>query len=200
MKKALSLILAMTLLFAMALPAAAAGQTTTLTINYESDAYYELIIPTDQVVQPGGHHKINTMVELGETRNLWGQHIDVECQISDFVGENHQKAYTGYLAALPAEFDTLEDEGAFLTGNGHSGYTDDNGTYAASPLLLRFQNVQEDGSCLNTAVTPAANENDETVWINVGSLWEACFLNNLGAPSDTYKATITYKASLNPND
>lgn len=189
MKKTLSLILAMALLFAMALPAAA--ETQTLTVNYSApEATYVLTIPADQTITDSTPNNIG-MVGVASSSNFFNRHLTVECQISEFKGATNSLVFPGFLAYHPKD-----GEADAIDGNGQSvmrSYCTESSdiTDQAVALILEFNRVEgENGALVNQAHCGG---------VDVDFLWAHTYLSNNKAPSDTYKATITYTASVNVN-
>lgn len=196
MKKTLSLILATVLLFALALPAAADEQTQTVTVNYEAPkAEYTLTIPQNQTMEDNTHSNIG-MVHVTSSKDFFNQYLSVECQISEFKGQDTKLVFGGSMAFLP---DGGVDEND-LCGNAHSvfraGSTEDSAvTTEAVPLILAFRNVTgEDGHLEDVAMS-----NTDSGPVQVDSLWAYVALSGNKAPTDTYTATVTYTASVKSN-
>lgn len=193
MKKALSLILALTLLFAMALPAAA--ETQTLTVVYSApETTYTLTIPSSQAVTDNVHTNIG-MVHVASSANFFNQHLTVACEISEFAGSTNKLVFPAYLAFLPEG----AEEGD-LSGNAHSDFRDGSSesssvTEEAVPLVLNFYEVTGE----NGALADKAVSDTDGGPVQVNSLWAYVTLSGNRAPSDTYTATVTYTASVKPN-
>lgn len=195
MKKTLSLILATVLLFALALPAAADGQTQTVTVNYEApETEYRLTIPANQTITDGVPNNIG-MVHVTSSKNFFNQHLTVECQISQFKGANKNLVFPGFLAFHPQDGETDA-----IDGNGHSVMRDGNTesssvTEQAQPLVLNFYDVTgEEGALEDKA---RCDGTDGPVYVD--HLWAHVYLSGNKAPTDTYSATVTYTATVNVN-
>lgn len=193
MKKTLSLILALTLLFAMALPAAA--ETQTLTVTYSApETTYTLTIPSNQTVTDNVHTNIG-MVHVASSAYFFNQHLTVKCEISEFAGNNNKLVFPAFLAFLPEGANEGE-----LSGNAHSvvrsgSSASSDVTDEAVPLVLNFYEVTGE----NGALADKAVSDTDSGSVQVNSLWAYVALSGNRAPSDTYTATVTYTASVNPN-
>ena len=170
MKKLTALLLALLLCTTLALPAAA--ETQTLTVEFESaqNPTYTLTIPNNMSIESDKNNNIG-MVSISGSE-LWGYHVDVSCTISPFVGEVRGVSSMGFLAYTIANGDMLGD------CNSENGQSID----------FTFWDVNEDGTIADIA--------KDAEWNQVDSLYAATYLDGVKAPSDTYKATVTFTSEL----
>lgn len=196
MKRALSLILALLLVSALALPAVAADNTTTVTVTYTApETTYTLQIPSAVTATTEEFIKVG-MPKVSSSTNFYNQHLDVTASLSPFVGQtNNQKYYTSIKVAC-----VNPDTGALEKDNGgNQVYLDGAiGTESAdSAVTMTFQNVTGGGALESDKAWVTMD--DGNAHFLVDSL---CVYNNLSgvhAPSDTYVATITFNAVVKAN-
>lgn len=199
MKRALSLILAVLLISALALPAAATtvnNQTTVTVTHTAPPATYTLQIPRAVTATNDDEFIKVDMPKVSPSANFYGQHLDVTASLSPFVGQtNNQKFYTSIkVACVNPETGALEKD-----NDGYQVYLDGAiGTETAdSAVTMTFQSVTEGGALESDKawVTMA----DGNAHFLVDSL---CVYNNLSgyhAPTDSYVATITFSAEIKAN-
>lgn len=166
MKRALSLVLALLLVSALALPAMA--ETTELTINYAPEIAYTLVVPNGQTITPGQQVDIG-MVTLSDTKNFQGHYLDVTVTASQFVGQNTNNSYDSGLYWKDADGNICGDGGSYV---------------------LTFPEIDEASGIGALKNTAHLGENTVT------QLGVQCYLNALGAPADTYKATVTFTGEV----
>ena len=167
MKRALSLILALLLISALALPAVAES-TTELTITYSPGIEYTLVVPSGQNIAANQQVDFG-MVTLTGTKNFQGHYLDVTVTASDFVGENTGNSYSAGMYYKNGDGE--------LCGNG-------------GPYVLTFPEIDESSG--NGALKNNAHLGEDIVT----ALGVQCYLSGNGAPADTYKATITFSAAV----
>lgn len=201
MKRALSLILALLLVSALALPAVAAetiNGSTKVSINYTStvDTSYVMIIPGDVNVTDSTVEWIEVALpSFSSSTGFQNKQLKVTATVSAFKGATCNLEFPTFLAA------GLLDP---TTGDKLMGTADDGSTY-------RLYSNGNGASGENLYYKPVPNEDRTDAVLSTDACWVTdgngsyntvdclAVYNNLGgyaAPTDTYNATITYTADI----
>lgn len=201
MKRALSLILALLLISALALPAVAAetiNGSTKVSVNYTStiDTSYVMIIPGDVNVTDSTVEWIEVALpSFSHSTGFQNKQLKVTATVSAFKGATYNFEAPTFLGA------GLLDP---ATGDKLMGTADDGSTY-------RLYSNGNGASGENLYYKPVRNEDDTDAVLSTEACWVTdgngayntvdclAVYNNLGgysAPTDTYNATITYTADI----
>lgn len=203
MKRALSLVLALLLVSALALPAAAAetiNGSTKVSITYTStvDTSYTMIIPSDVTVTDSTVEWIE--VELpgfSSSTGFQNKQLKVTATVSAFKGATYNFEAPTFLGAGLLDPST----GSQLTGTADDGttyrlYSNGNGASGENLYYKPVGNGNEE--------KPDAVLSKDACWVTDGNgsyntVDCLAVYNNLAgyyAPTDTYNATITYTADV----
>lgn len=201
MKRALSLILALLLVSALALPAVAAetiNGSTKVSINYTStvDTSYVMIIPGDVNVTDSTVEWIEVALpSFSYSTGFQNKQLKVTATVSAFKGTTYNFEAPTFLGAGlldPSSGDKLM--GTADDGSTYRLYSNGNGANGENLYYKPVSNEDRTDAVLSTEACWVTDGNGSYNTVDCLAVY-----NNLGghyAPTDTYNATITYTADI----